>query len=346
MTENEGKPMEVLPLSIGFAVEYLDGVMEAEHQEIAAQWAKVRKYVMDCTRTPAQPASGGVENEIAGHLQPRGEAAQTNATQPAVSPNLSPSPASYGGTALCHHGKMKIACPECFPAKPASGGVDGNTFQKRATNWLMACFSMEVCRDGMERNHRFLEEALELVQSLGCTKSEAYQLVDYVYGRPTGEPMQELGGVQVTLAALCYPHDLDMREAAERELARVWEKIDKIRAKQEAKPKHSPLPETTPSPVSEAGREPVVSVKPMELTGGRTDYFVSIRVGDREVTPHVFREEYKAAYHVALYDWLLNGGDKPDLVAFGPNDWPARASPPHPANQVDQERGEKEKNHG
>lgn len=102
---------------------------------------------------------------------------------------------------------------------------------------------MEVCRDGTERNHRFLEEALELVQSLGCTASEAHQLVDYVFGRPIGEPMQELGGVQVTLAALCFPHGLDMEAAAETELARVWTKIDKIRAKQAAKPKHSPLPQ-------------------------------------------------------------------------------------------------------
>lgn len=73
----------------------------------------------------------------------------------------------------------------------------------------------------------------------------------------------------------------------------------------------------------------VVSIKPMALSDGRTDYFVSIKVGDRDVTPHVFREEYKAAYHVALYDWLLNGnGEEPDCVAFGPNDWPARRSPP------------------
>jgi hypothetical protein len=70
---------------------------------------------------------------------------------------------------------------------------------------------------------------------------------------------------------------------------------------------------------------PVVSIKPMPLSGGRTDYFVSIKVGDKEVTPHVFREEYKAAYHVALYDWLLNGvGDEPVVVAFGPDDWPAQ----------------------
>jgi hypothetical protein len=66
-----------------------------------------------------------------------------------------------------------------------------------------------------------------------------------------------------------------------------------------------------------------VSVLPMQLSGGRTDFFVSIQAGERVVTPHVFREEYKAAYHVALYDWLLNGGTEPDLMAFGPDDWPA-----------------------
>lgn len=65
---------------------------------------------------------------------------------------------------------------------------------------------------------------------------------------------------------------------------------------------------------------PHVSIKPMQLSDGRTDYFVSIKVDDREVTPHVFREEYKAAYHVALYDWLLNGsGDEPDVTDYGPN---------------------------
>ncbi len=115
-------------------------------------------------------------------------------------------------------------------------------FQRRVQDWMMECFSMEVCRDHIERNHRFLEEALELVQACGCTASEAHQLVDYVYGRPVGEPTQEIGGVMVTLAALCLANDYDMHEAGETELARVWTKIDQIRAKQAAKPKHSPLP--------------------------------------------------------------------------------------------------------
>lgn len=118
-------------------------------------------------------------------------------------------------------------------------------FQQRVLEWMMACFSMEICRDRQERNHRFLEEALELVQALGCTRSEAHQLVDYTFDRPSGEPVQELGGVMVTVAALCYPNQLNMEEAAEIELARIWKKIEIIRAKQEAKPKHSPLPEAS-----------------------------------------------------------------------------------------------------
>src|SRR3954471_13386993 len=112
-------------------------------------------------------------------------------------------------------------------------------FQQRVLEWMMACFSMEICRDRTERNHRFLEEALELVQALGCTRAEAHQLVDYTFDRPAGEPAQELGGVMVTLAALCFPNNLDMFAAGETELVRVWKKIDVIRAKQAAKPKWS-----------------------------------------------------------------------------------------------------------
>lgn len=115
-------------------------------------------------------------------------------------------------------------------------------FQQRVSEWMLACFGMPISRDGVERNHRFLEEALEVVQSLGCTKSEALQLVDYVYSRPAEEPAQEIGGAMVTLAALSEAHNIDMVVAAEFELSRVWEKIEQIRLKQARKPKHSPLP--------------------------------------------------------------------------------------------------------
>lgn len=127
-------------------------------------------------------------------------------------------------------------------------------FQQRVQNWLMECFSMEICRDTQERCHRFLEEALELVQSLGCTKSEAHQLVDYVFGRPAGEVRQEVGGALVTLSALCSSQDLDMEAAGESELMRVWRNIEKIRAKQAAKPKHSPLPAALSAALTDGGK--------------------------------------------------------------------------------------------
>ncbi len=116
-------------------------------------------------------------------------------------------------------------------------------FQDYVKPWMLACFGQEIADNITERNHRFLEEALELVQAKGCTRSEAHQLVDYVFDRPVGEPHQEVGGVMVTLAALCLAADLNMHKAGSDELKRVWEKKDQIRAKQAAKPKHSPLPQ-------------------------------------------------------------------------------------------------------
>ena len=133
----------------------------------------------------------------------------------------------------------------------------GPSFQARVQPWMMACFGPEVSGDREERNHRFLEEALELVQACGCTASEAHQLVDYTFARDVGEPSQETGGVMVTLAALCLANDLDMHEAAETELARIWTKVEKIRAKQAAKPKHSPLPEGAPPVTDTTEAEPV-----------------------------------------------------------------------------------------
>lgn len=119
-------------------------------------------------------------------------------------------------------------------------------FQARVNAWMQECFGAEISADCTERNHRFLEESLELVQACGGTASEAHQLVDYVFNRPVGEKQQEVGGVTVTLAALCLAQQVDMHRCGEVELARIWEKIPQIRAKQAAKPKHSPLPEAVP----------------------------------------------------------------------------------------------------
>lgn len=122
------------------------------------------------------------------------------------------------------------------------------TFQSRVQAWVVQCFGPHVAGNKTERNHRFIEEALELVQSLGCTADEAHMLVDYVFSRPVGEPDQEAGGVMVTLATLLKVNGIYMAAAGERELERICrpEIIAKIRAKQATKPKHGPLPGATP----------------------------------------------------------------------------------------------------
>lgn len=117
-------------------------------------------------------------------------------------------------------------------------------FQSKIFNWMVECFGQKIANDKIERNHRFLEEALELVQACDCTSSEAHQLVDYVFSRPIGEKQQEVGGVTVTLAALCLAQGLDMETCGNTELKRITNKntIKRIREKQAAKPSHSPLP--------------------------------------------------------------------------------------------------------
>jgi hypothetical protein len=118
-----------------------------------------------------------------------------------------------------------------------------SSYQQRVERWLDACFPPEVRSDRTERAHRFLEEALELAQANGCSREDALALVEYVFGRPVGRPDQEVGGVMVTLAGLCSASEINMDDAGERELERNWDRIDTIRAKQQAKPHGSPLPQ-------------------------------------------------------------------------------------------------------
>lgn len=109
-------------------------------------------------------------------------------------------------------------------------------FQKRVTSWVEVAFGRDVASNLQERNFRFLEEAVELVQALDMTREEAHKLVDYTYNRPKGDPRQEVGGVVVTLAALADQHGIDLEQCGEMELERCWSNIHKIRAKQQGKP--------------------------------------------------------------------------------------------------------------
>ena len=122
-----------------------------------------------------------------------------------------------------------------------------NDFQTAVDAWMLETFGPEISADKTERVFRFLEEALELVQALGCLQSDVYKLIDYTYNRPEGEPAQKVGGVMVTLAALCSAHGIGLEKVAWDERHRCWEQRERIRTKQLNKPKGSPLPQAVES---------------------------------------------------------------------------------------------------
>jgi hypothetical protein len=63
--------------------------------------------------------------------------------------------------------------------------------QQRVQPWMMVRFGPVISADKQERNHRFLEEALELVQACGATLDDAYQLADYFYRRRPAIPYRK-----------------------------------------------------------------------------------------------------------------------------------------------------------
>ncbi len=124
-----------------------------------------------------------------------------------------------------------------------SGGIRSlGGFQLAAGLWALNAFGPDSAGDVKNRSHRFLEEALELVQACGCTGEEAGQLVEYVYSRPAGAIVQETGGAMVTLAALSVANHLDMVQAGGLELRRCRDNLEGIRAKEATRAKNSALP--------------------------------------------------------------------------------------------------------
>lgn len=124
--------------------------------------------------------------------------------------------------------------------------LDTKNLQDRVKPWMDACFGPVISADRLERNDRFIEEALELVQSCDYPRERVLSLLDYVYERPKGETAQEVGGVMITLAALCLANNIDMHEAGDVELNRIWGIVNQIREKQARKPTGSALPIPVP----------------------------------------------------------------------------------------------------
>lgn len=115
--------------------------------------------------------------------------------------------------------------------------VSTATLQQRAADWLLAAFPEDPVVRPKIRATRFLEEAIELVQTQGVSREKVHELVDYVFGRPVGEPDQELAGSMFCLLAMANALGLDAGHECNIEIDRAYERIPQIRAKSKLKPK-------------------------------------------------------------------------------------------------------------
>lgn len=80
---------------------------------------------------------------------------------------------------------------------------------------------VEAAADPKERCFRFIEEAVELAQSMDFTRDEIVRVVDWVLSRPKGGAAQEVAGTLVTLLSLCNSLGVDASEEFGKELDRI-----------------------------------------------------------------------------------------------------------------------------
>jgi hypothetical protein len=91
-------------------------------------------------------------------------------------------------------------------------------FQEDVERWVLDCFGKDSFQNTRVRALRFLEESIELCQSVGITNVDCLKLIGQVYEKPEGEIVQEIGGTMTTLAPLCSNLGIDMLYAGRKEL--------------------------------------------------------------------------------------------------------------------------------
>lgn len=141
------------------------------------------------------------------------------------------------------------------------GAEGAESYQERVRQHFLYVAGDDTT-DMPERRDRACEEFAELQQALGGTLEGWIAVGRYVWGRPVGEPAQEMGGTLNTLAALAAWADLDMMACGEAELERTKrpEIVAKIRRKRANRHGRGPLPgddadliTATPAPRTDGG---------------------------------------------------------------------------------------------
>lgn len=102
--------------------------------------------------------------------------------------------------------------------------ADRDKRQQEVADWCAAAFGADHANSIPQRGVRLLEEAIELYQAAGGAEEMARRLVTFVFARPFGAIGQEVGGVSLTLLALCQAAGISAEAEEVREFARVLAK--------------------------------------------------------------------------------------------------------------------------
>jgi len=96
-----------------------------------------------------------------------------------------------------------------------------NQRQTAVLQWANATFGAATADITGERIRRFIEEAVELAQTVGLEADAVKAIVDHVYAKPHGDVNQEVGQVGVSLLALAE----HLHIAADNEERKEFERI-------------------------------------------------------------------------------------------------------------------------
>lgn len=98
---------------------------------------------------------------------------------------------------------------------------DLTALQRRVSYWVIKCFGMAMLEDKQERGLRLAEEAIELAQAVDVPRERLLKLVNVVYDKPKGDPVQELGGCLTTLCAMSSSLGENLYSAGDEEVTRI-----------------------------------------------------------------------------------------------------------------------------
>lgn len=179
---------------------------------------------------------------------------------------------------------------------------DARTKQSRVTAWVREVFTKKEANDARERSLRTAEEALELAQACGVDTATLHRLVDYVMGRPAGEPAQEIAGTMVTLYAMAAALGVDADAAFETELVRIQqpEVIDRCRRRQHEKREALTLSSNEQLGLDDTFMKQLVATRPVTSL---EDSLVDVTPEDTTLLPSAMVEE------LGRRIWFLRGKD-------------------------------------